>query len=230
MQVKLVRMRIEPTRTDVGAAVLQRAMAPAVLRQPGALRVWWMTDAATGSMLSVTWWTDREALEQARAPLGALGSALLEEVGAVLSGSETYAEDDPAPPDLPRMVGDRCRVFWIEAPPGRAHVREAALVHAVRAEPGCPPGAVACCYLADDATGNGVGFVEWGRGPGVAVGRPTRHERRRMQRGLGCRVDAVQDFDTVAWADAEPGLTRWGGSVEPSFDGRRERGAVSMHG
>jgi hypothetical protein len=203
---KLVQGTIDPARVDVAARAVEEDLIPAFVAHPGALQGYWMANRRSGDVLAMTCWASLEQLEEARAEDGAERVAVMEHLGVriyavqtltVVGVEENHDSDHP--------VMRLARATWVErlrsgpdASLGAMH-REAVRMQA------SSPGFCASYWLADFATGNGLGLSFWSGLDALQHDEvDSRRRRAWFESTIDCKVDVVAEYEAIGVVASAP--------------------------
>ena len=202
MRAMVVHATTDPARMHALPEVVRSELGPQLLSHPGARHGYWMADRATGHLLAVTVWDTDEMMRSAAALDAAERAMIAERNGLrilsvqeldVLGAHETAMS---AEPHL-RWV----RVTWVDGLVPRVHGRLPGLYQEAVPDQARSRGFCASYWLADLASGSAMGLSMW-EGPAELSDSAlnSRRRRRRFEELLGCRVNAVAEYQALGVA------------------------------
>lgn len=199
MFARLSRLRIPPDRIDDGIEMVSEELVPAFLPARGALYGCWMAEREHGEVLSVTCWSDGEAVNDWLTETGPLRAGITDALGAIVfdteevrvHGIETFARRRPA------QVATRA--VFVDGLPGTTDPAVVdALFAATMEEHRASPGFHTALWLSNPVTGTGVGLTAWEDELAIDRNEPVNRTRRKLlERELGCRCWAVHRYEAV---------------------------------
>lgn len=202
MWASLARVRFHPSRVDDAIDLTRAHLVPAFVAQPGARHGYWMVDRTTGHCVVVTCWDSREAIEEARADLGAVRTMVIDELSAVLMETGIYAVHGLASTGAP-IPGRSAwsRISFVEGLSPDVDDPDNALFGTARRRYEGREGFLSLCWLVDAASGNGLGIVTWETEAACRASEDASHAtRRQVEQVFRCRIDGVEVVQTIAVA------------------------------
>ena len=202
MWASLARVRFDPELVDDAIDLVQAHLVPGFVAQPGARYGYWMVNRMNGHAVVVTCWDSREAIERSRAELGAARAMVIDELDALLTETGVYEVLGCASDGVP--IGGQhawSRITFVEGLPRDVGEPGNDLFRASRRRyEGCD-GFLSLCWLVDGGPGNGLGIVTWDTEAACTASEPVgRRTRREVEKAFGCRIDSVEEVETLAAA------------------------------
>ena len=207
MRAMVVHATTDPARLSALPEVVRSELGPQFLSHPGARHGYWMADRATGHLLAITVWDGDELMQAAAAIDGAQRAQIAERNGLrilsvheldVIGAHETAMSADPHL----RWV----RATWVDGLVPGLHGILPQLYREAVPDQARSRGFCASYWLADLATGSGLGLSMW-EGPAELSDSAlnSRRRRRRFEDLLGCKVNAVAEYQALGVAQRPPG-------------------------
>lgn len=202
MWASLARVRFDRQRADRAVDLVKTHLVPAFVAQPGSRYGYWMVDRTTGHAVVVACWDDREVLEDSRAELGAVRAMVIDELDALLTETGIYAVHACAGDGVP-ISGQLAwsRITFVEGLASDVDDPDQVLFRsALRRYEDCT-GFLSMCWLVDSPSGNGLAIVTWDTKASCSASEPVgRRTRREIEQAFGCRIDSVEEVETIAIA------------------------------
>lgn len=202
MWASLTRVRFDRRRADRAIDLVKTHLVPAFVAQPGSRYGYWMVDRTTGHAVVVTCWGNRKAIEDSRAELGAVRAMVIDETDALLTETGIYAVHACAGDGVP-ISGQLAwsRITSVEGLASDVDDPDQVLFRsALRRYEDCT-GFLSMCWLVDAPSGNGLAIVTWDTKASCTASEPVgRRTRRQIEQAFGCRIDGVEEVETIAVA------------------------------
>jgi len=202
MRAMVVHATTDPARLGVLPQVVREELGPQFLSHPGARHAYWMADRTTGHLLAVTVWDSDELMRVAAALDGAERAVIAERNGLrILSVQELDVvgahETAMSPEPHLRWV----RATWVDGLVPKVHRRLPQLYREAVPDQARSRGFCASYWLADLSTGAALGLSMW-EGPAELSDSAldSRRRRKRFEDLLGCRVNAVAEYQALGVA------------------------------
>lgn len=199
MLAKLVHGHIDPNRLGAANAAVESDLAPAFAAHPGARQGYWMANPASGHVLVVTGWSDRDAMEAEQAADGRERARAAERLGLRIHAVETMDvvaahEVDPSPDTVVHWV----RATWVEGVDATASRLLGELHEQSVRDKAAGEGFCASYWLADRERGDGLALSMWST-PEHLQGSEhgSRRRRRRVERALGCHLAMIGTYRAI---------------------------------
>ncbi|HZT65885.1 MAG TPA: hypothetical protein VFA11_08855 [Acidimicrobiales bacterium] len=200
MLARLVVGRMDPQHIDCRSWVITDELVPGFVASSEPERMGlWMVDRRSGRALELTCWPDHETLDRARVEDAADRARLAELLGLQISASitaEVIGQRRPVGPEdgrAPRWA----RTTWVSGLTRDHHDLLRALHAQVKALDS--PGFLGGCWVADYASGNGMGLSLWADAASMcASGFAVRGFRRHFRRTVPCTIGTVEEYQVIA--------------------------------
>lgn len=199
MLAKLVHGHIDPTRLGDASAAVESDLAPAFVAHPGARQGYWMANRASGHVLVVTGWSDRDAMEAEQAADGRERAAVAERLGLrihAIGTMDVVASHEVAP--TPDTVVHWVRATWVEGVDPSATQALGELHDQSVSDKAAGDGFCASYWLADRLNGDGLALSMWSTPEHLHRSEAgSRRRRRAVERTLGCHLALVGSYEAI---------------------------------
>lgn len=202
MWANLARVRFDRQLVDQAIDLVKTQLVPGFMVQPGSRYGYWMVDRMTGHAVVVTCWDSREAIENSRAELGAVRATVIDELDALLTETGVYAVHGCAGDGAP-ISGQMAwsRITFVEGLPSDVDDPDHVLFRSALRRYADRAGFLSMCWLVDAPSGNGLGIITWDTKAACTASEPaSRRTRRQVEQAFGCRIDGVEEVETIAVA------------------------------
>jgi hypothetical protein len=202
MWANLARVRFDRKLVDQAIGLVRTHLVPGFVTQPGSRYGYWMVDRTTGHAVVVTCWDNREAIEDSRAELGAARAMVMDELDALLIETGIYSVHACAGDGVP-ISGQSAwsRITFVEGLASEVDDPDDVLFRSALRRYEGYAGFLSMCWLVDAPSGNGLAIVTWDtKASRTASESASRRTRRHVERALRCRIDGVEEVETIAVA------------------------------